>query len=81
MFVGIVVAIVEKNVGTAAAPIYIPDMVFTIKNGLSAAEAISKKKLIDEVLPLNLINPALLTKEEKSVKEKNDGLYFSQRLL
>jgi hypothetical protein len=55
----------------------VPDFVFQIKNGLASAEAIMRKKLVEEVLPQKLIDPTRLTPQERAVKEQ-EGLDFSK---
>mmetsp|Transcript_2433 Transcript_2433/g.4395 ORF Transcript_2433/g.4395 Transcript_2433/m.4395 type:complete len:3690 (-) Transcript_2433:60-11129(-) len=54
----------------------VPDFEWQVVEGLEAAEEIARRKLLDEILPEKLIDPAKLTNDERRIKEKDDNLDF-----
>jgi len=58
----------------------LPDIEWHIVEGLGAAEEIARRKLIEELLPAELIDPSKLTNDQRRLKEANDGLSFSKAL-
>ena len=54
----------------------VPDVVWHVEEGLEAAEELSRRKLMEEILPMELIDPSKLTNDQRKVKEKDSGLLF-----
>ena len=69
----VVMAIVWEDMGDGES---MPDFKFEVQEGLEAAEEMSRRKLLEEVLPDGLVDPSMLTSDQRKVKEKDDGLSF-----
>jgi hypothetical protein len=69
----ICMAIVWEDMGDGNM---MPDFKFDVQEGLEAAEEMSRRKLLEEILPDGLVDPSMLTSDQRKVKEKDDGLSF-----
>ena len=68
----VTMAIVMKEVNGEQ----VPDFEWHVVEGLEAAQELSRRKLIEEILPAGLIDPDKLTNDERRIKEKDDNLDF-----
>jgi len=54
------------------------DFKFEVEEGLEAAEEMSRRKLMEEILPDGLVDPSMLSESDRKVKEKDSGLSFDK---
>jgi hypothetical protein len=54
------------------------DFKFEVEEGLEAAEEMSRRKLLEEILPDGLVDPSMLSESDRKVKEKDSGLSFDK---
>ncbi|GMH61159.1 hypothetical protein TrRE_jg763 [Triparma retinervis] len=54
------------------------DFKFEVEEGLEAAEEMSRRKLLEEILPDGLVDPSMLSESDRKIKEKDSGLSFDK---
>ncbi|GMI11167.1 hypothetical protein TrLO_g15527 [Triparma laevis f. longispina] len=54
------------------------NLVIDINAGLNQASEVARAKLIDEILPEELVDPSKLTNDQRQIKQDDDGLNFNK---